>query len=127
MIVVPGTCSDPLSIDEFEQYAETYLPKNAFDYYASGANDNQSLQENRSAFSRLRIMPRVMRDVSNIDMSTTILGEKIQLPICAAPTAMHKMAHPEGECGTAIACARAMTGMILSSLSSTALEVCYYL
>ena len=52
-------------------------------------------------FYRLRLRPRVLRDVSTIDMSTTILGEKIDFPICVAPTAMQKMAHPDGEIATA--------------------------
>lgn len=121
--IAPGACSQPLNVDEFEEYARRYLPKNAYDYYASGANDNQSLRENKGAFKRLRIMPRVMRDVSTIDMSCTVLGKRIEFPICAAPTAMHKMAHKDGEEGTARACAQAKTCMILSSLSSTALEV----
>jgi hypothetical protein len=51
--------------------------------------------------NRLRILPRVLRNVSSIDMSTSILGEKIEVPFCIAPTAMHKLAHPEGELATA--------------------------
>ncbi len=50
---------------------------------------------------RLKLRPRLLRDVSIIDMSTTILGEKIDFPICVAPTAMQKMAHPDGEIATA--------------------------
>ena len=52
-------------------------------------------------FCRLRLRPHVLRDVSTIDMSTTILGEKIDFPICVAPTAMQKLAHPDGEIATA--------------------------
>ena len=50
---------------------------------------------------RLRLRPRVLRDVSNINMSTTILGNKIDFPVCVAPTALHKLAHPDGEVATA--------------------------
>ena len=50
---------------------------------------------------RLRLHPRVLRDVSNIDMSTTILGRKIDFPVCVSPTALHKLAHPDGEVATA--------------------------
>lgn len=50
---------------------------------------------------RLRLRPRVLRDVSNISMSTTILGCKIDFPVCVAPTGMHKFAHPDGEVATA--------------------------
>ena len=50
---------------------------------------------------RLRLRPRVLQDVSNINMSTTILGNKIDFPVCVAPTALHKLAHPDGEVATA--------------------------
>lgn len=53
---------------------------------------------------RLKLCPRVLREVSNIDMSTTVLGEKIEFPICVAPTAMQKMAHYDGEIATAKGC-----------------------
>lgn len=67
-----------------------------FDYYASGAEDQWSLQETRNAFSRILFRPPILIDVSKIDMSTTVLGFKISVPIMIAPTAMQKMAHPEG-------------------------------
>ena len=51
--------------------------------------------------NRLRLRPRVLRNVSNIDMSTTILGHKIDFPVCVAPTALQKLAHPDGEVATA--------------------------
>lgn len=50
---------------------------------------------------RIRILPRVLRDVSKRDISTTVLGEKVSMPLGVAPTGMHKGAHPEGECATA--------------------------
>lgn len=96
----------PVNIAEYEIFAQTHLPRNAFDYYASGANDMITLRENRSAFTRLRLLPRVLVDVSSISTATTILGDKVDFPICIAPTAMQKMAHPDGECATARAAAR---------------------
>ncbi len=91
---------------EFERYAKSVLPRNAHDYYASGSNDMITLRENREAFSRLRLMPRVLVDVSKINTETTILGVKVASPICVAPTAMQKMAHPDGELATSKASAR---------------------
>ncbi len=96
----------PVNIAEYEKFAQNYLPRNSFDYYASGANDMITLRENRAAFSRLRLLPRVLIDVSKINMETTILGDKISSPICIAPTAMQKMAHVDGEIATAKAAAR---------------------
>ena len=91
---------------EFERYAKSVLPRNAHDYYASGSNDMITLRENREAYSRLRLMPRVLVDVSKISTETTILGVKVSSPICVAPTAMQKMAHPDGELATSKASAR---------------------
>lgn len=112
----------PVNIAEFERYAKDYLPRNTHGYYASGSNDMITLRENREAFSRIRLMPRILVDVSNINTSTTVLGEPIASPICIAPTAMQKMAHPDGECATSRAAAKHKTLMTLSSWSTTALE-----
>jgi (S)-2-hydroxy-acid oxidase len=96
----------PINIAEFERYAKNNLPRNAHDYYASGANDMITLRENRAAYSRLRIMPKVLIDVSKISVKTTILGDPVDSPICIAPTAMQQMAHPDGECATSRAAAK---------------------
>jgi (S)-2-hydroxy-acid oxidase len=65
-----------------------------------------TLRENRAAYSRLRILPRILIDVSKINIKTTILGDTVDSPICVAPTAMQQMAHPDGECATSKAAAR---------------------
>jgi len=112
----------PVNVSEYERYAHDSLPRNAYDYYASGANDMISLQENRAAFGRLRLIPKMLVDVSNIDMQTTILGEKIAFPICVAPTAMQQMANEGGEVATAKAADRHGTLMTLSSWSTLSIE-----
>ena len=112
----------PLNLAEYERAAKNTLPRNAHDYYASGSNDMITLRENRAAYSRLRILPRILVDVSQINMKTTILGKMIDSPICIAPTAMQQMAHPEGELATSRAAARHNTLMTLSSWSTMALE-----
>lgn len=81
---------------EYEAIAKQKLPKMVFDYYASGAEDQWTLYQNRHAFSQILFRPRILIDVSKIDMTTTVLGFKISMPIMIAPTAMQKMAHPEG-------------------------------
>jgi (S)-2-hydroxy-acid oxidase len=96
----------PVNIAEYERYAKSVLPRNAHDYYASGSNDMVTLRENRSAFSRLRLMPRILIDVSKITTETTILGARIASPICIAPTAMQRMAHSDGEVATSKAAAK---------------------
>ncbi|CAH0516643.1 unnamed protein product [Peronospora belbahrii] len=120
--LVPGSNSTPLNLLEYEAYAKEYLPKNAYDYYASGANEMITLSENRQAFKRFILHPRVLRDVSILDTSTILLGHSISSPICVAPSAMHCMAHPDGEKASTIATAKANTCYILSTISTTSLE-----
>ncbi|KAJ2392954.1 hypothetical protein GGI23_005113 [Coemansia sp. RSA 2559] len=81
-----------------------------------------TLRDNQRAFDRIAVRPRILRDVSRVDTSTKVLGAAISSPICIAPTAMQRMAHPDGECATARAAARKQTCMILSSWSTTSVE-----
>ncbi|XP_044496698.1 peroxisomal (S)-2-hydroxy-acid oxidase-like isoform X2 [Mangifera indica] len=110
------------NVMEYEAIAKQKLPKMIFDYYAAGAEDQWTLKENRNAFSRILFRPRILIDVSKIDMTTTVLGFKISMPIMIAPTAMQKMAHPEGEFATARAASAAGTIMTLSSWATSSVE-----
>ncbi|CAI0545004.1 unnamed protein product [Linum tenue] len=110
------------NVMEFEEIARQKLPKMVYDYYASGAEDQWTLKENRNAFSRILFRPRILVDVSNIDLTTTVMGFKISMPIMIAPTAMLKMAHPDGEYATARAASAAGTIMTLSSLATSSIE-----
>jgi len=112
----------PINLHEYEDHARTHLPRQVYDYYCSGAHDQITLADNCAAFSRLVLRPRCLVDVSRIDTTTTILGERIISPICIAPTAMQRMAHPDGELATARAAAAHGTLMTLSSLSTTNLS-----
>uniref|UniRef100_A0A0D6QYN6 (S)-2-hydroxy-acid oxidase n=1 Tax=Araucaria cunninghamii TaxID=56994 RepID=A0A0D6QYN6_ARACU len=111
-----------VNVSEYEAVAKEKLPKMVFDYYASGAEDQWTLQENRKAFQRIRFRPRILVDVSKIDTSSSVLGFRISMPIMIAPTAMQKMAHPDGELATARAASAAGTIMILSTLSTSSVE-----
>ncbi|KAI1301702.1 Hydroxyacid oxidase 1 [Halotydeus destructor] len=112
-----------ITVRDFEEHALQFLNRPTRDYYRSGANAEQTLKENVDAFQRLKIRPRFLnRDVSVRNLSTTFLGTKVPFPIGVAPTAMQKMAHPDGEIGTAKACDELGTIMILSTLSTTSLE-----
>eukprot|EP00182_Erythrolobus_australicus_P006308 CAMPEP_0185831884 /NCGR_PEP_ID=MMETSP1353-20130828/1758_1 /TAXON_ID=1077150 /ORGANISM="Erythrolobus australicus, Strain CCMP3124" /LENGTH=395 /DNA_ID=CAMNT_0028529997 /DNA_START=78 /DNA_END=1265 /DNA_ORIENTATION=- len=117
---VPGMV--PVNVGEYHKLAKAKLPAMVYGYYASGADDMQTLQDNEDAFKRLRFRPRVLIDVSAQDLSTVILGSSSAFPLVLAPTAMQRMAHPEGELATARAAARAGVPMTLSSWSTTSLE-----
>jgi 4-hydroxymandelate oxidase len=112
----------PLNLFELEQLAREKLPPTAYDYFASGAWDEATLRENRAAFERLRVHYRVLVDVSRRDLSVTLFGQRLAIPILIAPTAFHCLAHPDGELATVRAAGAAGTTLVLSSLSNTALE-----
>ncbi|MBX3270735.1 MAG: alpha-hydroxy-acid oxidizing protein [Sandaracinaceae bacterium] len=116
------TKSVPINLLELEAAARARLDDNAFDYYASGAHDELTLRENRAAFERIALRYRVLVDVSRRDPSTEVLGAKVSMPVLIAPTAFHRMAHPDGERATARAAAHAGTLMINSTLSNTPME-----
>ncbi|KAK1279600.1 Peroxisomal (S)-2-hydroxy-acid oxidase GLO4 [Acorus gramineus] len=114
--------SEPVNVREFQKLAKEALPKMHYDYYAGGAEDEHTLKENVKAFQRITFRPRILIDVSNINMETTILGYKTSAPIMVAPTGSHIYAHPEGEVATARAAAACNTIMVLSFSSSCTIE-----
>ncbi|MBI1744786.1 alpha-hydroxy-acid oxidizing protein [Candidatus Acetothermia bacterium] len=113
---------EPSNIFEYEALAREKLPQPAYDYFAGGANDEITLRENHQAFDHIKILPRVLVDVSKRDTSTTVLGQKISFPVMVAPMALQKMAHPDGEVATARAIGATGTIMILSTLASSTIE-----
>jgi 4-hydroxymandelate oxidase len=113
---------EPINIYDFEAIAREKLPPMAYDYYASGAHDEITLRENHAAYDRIRLNYRVLKDISQRDISVTLLGERLSMPLLIAPTAFHRMAHPDGEIATVKAAGAAGTTMILSTLSTTSIE-----
>ncbi|MHB8512787.1 MAG: alpha-hydroxy acid oxidase [Actinomycetota bacterium] len=113
---------EPVNLHEFEEIARNVLPKPAYDYYAGGADDEITLLENREAFRKRSIAYRVLVDVENRDLSTSLLGIELDHPILLAPTAMQKMAHPDGESATAQGAAEAGALHTVSTISTTPLE-----
>jgi 4-hydroxymandelate oxidase len=93
-----------------------------FDYLAGGADDELSLAANLEDWARLRLRPRVLRDVRAVDAGTTLLGEAVAHPIVVAPTAFHRMAHPDGEPATARGAAAAGARFVLSTRSTAPVE-----
>lgn len=112
----------PLTTDDYEALARERLERSAYDYYAGGAGDERTLAANRAAFDCIALRPRVLVDVSAINVATTVLGEPIALPVLLAPTAFNRLAHPDGEMAAARAARAAGTIMITSTLSTCTLE-----
>lgn len=113
---------DLISVFDYETAAREKLSAMAYDYYRGGSFDEITLRESHQAYDRLRLRYRVLRDVSERDLSTEVLGQSISMPVLIAPTAFHQLAHPEGEVATARAAAGAGTIMIVSTLSNRSIE-----
>lgn len=113
---------EPLNLNEFEAVAREILPRNAYDYYAGGSDDEITLAENRDAFARRSLKYRVLVDVAERDLSTRLLDGILPHPIILAPTALHKMAHPDGEVATARGAEAAGALQCVSTISTVPLE-----
>uniref|UniRef100_A0A8C8AZN6 Hydroxyacid oxidase 2 n=1 Tax=Otus sunia TaxID=257818 RepID=A0A8C8AZN6_9STRI len=105
-------------LSDFEAYAKKYLPKIAWDFFAAGADDCSTRDENILAYKRIHFRPRMLRDVSMMDIRTKLLGTEISFPVGIAPTGFHQLAWPDGEKSTARA-AKAMNICYIASTYST--------
>jgi 4-hydroxymandelate oxidase len=101
-----------LNLADIEAAARAALSPAHWDYIAGGATDETTLAENVAAYRRIRLRPRVLRDVAQRDLSTTVLGQTISFPVLVAPLSPQRLAHPDGERETARAAARAGTLMV---------------
>ena len=125
---LPNINSDPVDLSEiinlfdFEKMAEGKMTKMAYEYVASGAADEFTVRWNRQAFDALKINPSVLNDVSKLDTTVTLFGQKLAYPILIAPTAYHKIMHPEGELATAKGAGKAKAIYVVSSFTTTPLE-----
>jgi isopentenyl diphosphate isomerase/L-lactate dehydrogenase-like FMN-dependent dehydrogenase len=108
-----------VNVFDYERAAADRLATGPLAYYAGGAADERTLADNRAAFARRRIVPRVMTDVSGLDPAVDVLGRRWPWPIWICPTALHRMAHPDGELATARAAARRGITMAVSTSAST--------
>ena len=117
--------SEPINVSDYAGLARAKLPQGTLDYYQGGALDEITLQENTDAWRRLPLYYRVLAGVGERDLSTTMLGQPVSMPIAVAPTAFHRLACDNGEVATARAAKKAGTLFILSSLANTAMEAAF--
>lgn len=113
---------EPINLHEYEVLSQTRIDPSAWDFYQGGSDDEVTLRANRTAYERIRLRPRMLVDVSNIDLSTTVLGTPVSMPVIIAPTAYQCMAHHEGECATAQGAGMARTLMTASTFATRSLE-----
>jgi lactate 2-monooxygenase len=116
------TPSIPVPAAELERLAAAAMDERAANYVFAGAGSEDTIDANREAFRRYRIVPRMLRDVAERDLSTTLLGAAMPAPLMLAPIGVQKVVHPDGELATARAAASLGLPLIASTASAFTLE-----
>src|ERR1700736_1281772 len=112
----------PIKLDDFEPAARAVLPAGIYDYIAGGSEDEATLRGNREAFARYRFRFKILASTDHTDPSSELLGQRFQMPVHLAPTAIQRMTHPDGELAAYRAASDAGIAYALSTLSSAAIE-----
>jgi L-lactate dehydrogenase (cytochrome) len=110
------------SVEDLRRIAKRRLPRGVFDYIDGGAEDERSLANNSAAFARIEFRPRVLREVGDVDPSTTLLGRPLPFPLVLAPTGYTRVADPQGELAVARAAERAGLPYSLSTMATRSIE-----
>jgi 4-hydroxymandelate oxidase len=113
---------DAVNLLELEQLARGVMDPAVFAYVAGGAGDERTMVDNRAAFARRRIEPRVLRGLGAVDLTADVLGGRLAMPVLVAPMAHQGLVHPQGDLGPARAAAAAGAGYCLSCLANHGLE-----
>ena len=107
---------------DFRELARRRLPGPIFDYIAGGADDEATLRQNTASFERCDLVPNVLRGVETLDLSVSVMGQKLAMPVYCSPTALQRLFHHDGERAVAAAAAKFGTMFGVSSLGTVSLE-----
>lgn len=107
---------------DFRELARRRLPGPIFNYIAGGADDEATLRQNTASFERCDLVPNVLRGVETLDLSVSVMGQKLAMPVYCSPTALQRLFHHEGERAVAAAAAKFGTMFGVSSLGTVSLE-----
>ena len=110
------------NVDDLRRIAKRRLPGGIFDYYDGAALDEVSLHRNSASFNYIEYRPRVLRDVSNIDLTTSLFGHNMAMPVMLSPTGFGRIAHSQGELAVARAARDAGLDYSLSTLATRSIE-----
>lgn len=111
-----------VSVEDLRDIARRRLPRGVFDYIDGGAEDELTMASNSAAFGRVEFRPRVLRDVGEVDITTSLLGKSMSMPLVLAPTGFTRIAHPAGELAVARSARRAEVPYALSTLGTRTIE-----
>ena len=107
---------------DFRELARRRLPGPIFNYIAGGADDEATLRQNTASFERCDLVPNVLRGVETLDLSVSVMGQKLAMPVYCSPTALQRLFHHDGERAVAAAAAKFGTMFGVSSLGTVSLE-----
>lgn len=110
------------NFSDFRRMAQQRLPGPIFNYIDGAADDEVTYRRNTESFERCDLVPNVLRGVSEIDMSVTVMGQKLAMPVYCSPTALQRLFHHQGERAVAKAAAKYGTMFGVSSLGTVSLE-----
>ncbi len=117
-----GTPMSILEIGDLKKLAKRRVPKMFFDYADSGAWTESTYRANEEDFAKIKLRQRVLVDMSNRSLETTMIGEKVSMPVALAPTGMTGMQHPDGEILAAQAAEEFGVPFTLSTMSICSIE-----
>ena len=112
------------NVEDLRKLAKRRLPIGVFDYIDGGAEDEITLRKNVEAYRKVSFKPRVLRDMANIDTSSSLFGRKLAFPLVLAPTGFTRIAHSEGELAVVRAATRAGIPFTLSTMATRSIEEC---
>ncbi len=118
----PADLQEIINLFDFEKAAEGSMSKMAYEFVASGAADEFTVKWNREALDKVKIQTNVLNDVTKLDTKISLFGTELAYPILIAPTAFHKLMHPEGEIATARGAGAASAIYCVSSFTTTPIE-----
>lgn len=113
-----------LCLADLEPAARELLPHAVYEFIAAGAGEEITKRDNEAAFDRIRLRPRVLRDVTRLDTGITLFGQRLPHPIILAPIAYQRLAHPEGEVAAARGAGAAEAVFTLGTTATAAIEDC---
>lgn len=111
-----------LTLDDFETAARERLPHMVYEFLAGGAGDEATLRWNRESYSRILLRPRMLEDVSTIDMRVTLFGDEHPMPLLLAPVAYQRLMHDGGEAESARGAAASGVTFVMSTAANCAVE-----
>ncbi|MBV9214790.1 MAG: alpha-hydroxy-acid oxidizing protein [Acidobacteria bacterium] len=120
--VTSNVLDEMFTLADFEAAAPRRMSSMAWEYLSSGAADETTLRWNRESFDKIKLNPRVLKDVSSLDTRVGVFGQTLAFPIILAPVGLQRLYHPDGEIAAVKGAAQANATYLISSYSTTPLE-----